>query len=317
MRISYNNISHTSLIFVFVSICLSGCHTLDLLYLKQPTMTNPEATEQVLQPQATDDDLSGAIKNMLGRIEIQGSQSVSQVEMSEILIDCLTFLLETFGPPIYEGRVVIIITEAPYDNAFLVWDDVNTLERNITLNHYNVLKPVWYHYIVHELFHAFYQSNNFLVAYPDAIIEGLAFYAQYKYRYKDADNNEIIDKILNEIDIARKYRPNNEFDFDLPFQSYGKAERKYAYLISGLLFFKQDLESVHSIIQKILRIPLTKTDKVIFRDIVAEYGLKMEDTALQNTAKQTLDLSEPKKLDIQTDQSLEDNYKPKKPQKRP
>jgi len=303
-------ILYITLLSAAITVCLAGCHTLERIYLKGPTRTPSQESQEVRQPIVDNDDLANSVKEMLERIDARFPTNKTGRDISIILTDCLTFLVGEFGPPIYQGRVILDITDDPADNAFIIWDESDDVERKITLNHYNVMKPIWHHYLVHELFHAFYQSYGFLKVNPDSIIEGLAIYAQYKYQNREMTNDQIKDKIHEDTDGLRTYYTRQGFDFDLPFQSYGEGERRYAYLVSGLVFFKQGPELINATIQKLLRTPPLSAEKIPFDNIVAKYDLVIDDKAFHRIDKAVLALPAPKRIEFDLYQNILNTDKP-------
>jgi len=290
-------IFYITLLSAAIMVCLTGCHTLERIYLKGPTKAPAEGPKAVARLPIVNDDLAKSMEDMLKKIDVKFPTNKAQTDLSLILKGCLSFLVCEFGPSIYQGRVVLHITEDPADNAFIIWDESDDVERTITLNHYNVMKPIWHHYLVHELFHAFYQSSEFLKVFPDSIIEGMAIYAQYRYQNREMTNARILEKTYDDTDGLRTYCTQNGFDFDLPFQSYGDEERKYAYLVSGLVFFKQDSDQANAIIQNLLRTSPLSTEKMPFDSIVVKYDLIIDDKDFHRIETPTLALPTPRKIE--------------------
>ena len=278
---------------------MAGCHMLEKIYLKSPTKTPSQELHEFKQPTISNEFMADSVQDMIGRIEVRFSTNKTDRDISPILQDCLSFLVREFGTPVYRGRVLLVITDDPSDNAYIIWRESDDLERQITLNHYNVMKPMWHHYLAHELFHAFYQSGNFLKISPDSIIEGLAIYAQYKYQNQEMSNDQIREKIYENAVELRPYSNREGIDFDRPFQSYGEGEKKYIYLVCGLLFFNQDPESIKEKIRKLLWSLPFSDEKMSFESIVKVYNLAIDDEVFQQNDNKALPLPAPKKYDIQ------------------
>jgi len=271
---------------------------LERIYLKGPTKTPYQEFQKVEQPVISDDLIANSVKDMLGRIDVRFSTNSTKKDTSTILQNCLSFLANEFGSPVYRGRVILDITDDPADNAFMMWSESGDLERQITLNHYNVMKPIWHHYLVHELFHAFYQSGEFLRMNPDSIIEGLAIYAQYKYQNRELSNDQIRVKIHENASALRPYSSREGIDFDRSLQSYGEGEKKYIYLVCGLLFFNQDPESIKEKIRKLLWSTAFSIEKMPFNRIVTLYNLAIDDEMFELSDNKELTLPEPKKVNL-------------------
>jgi len=280
---------------------LVGCLLTEKIHLKEPIQNSPRQFNEILKKGMPNESTIGPVKDMLGRIEIRYPARIPFQGVSTILQDGLSFLVREFGPPVYKGNVVLVITDDPADNANITWKESDDLERQIALNHYNVMKPMWHHYLVHELFHAFYQSSNFLRMNPDSIIEGLAIYAQYKYQNRKMSTDKIREKIYSDAASLRLYSSSKGIDFDRPFYSYGEGERKYVYLVSGLIFFNQDPETIKEKIKNMLWSASISDEKMSFNKISTFYGFKTDDKMFQRSEKNILALPEPKeaKLDLQ------------------
>ncbi len=285
-------LKHVALMVMFLAA--AGCHMLQDLYLKSPTKIEPPKAYQLKHPVKSDESTAAHVEDMMNRTEIRFSNNVTNRDAHPILQECLAFLAKEFGTPVYRGRVVLLITDDPSDNAFITWSESDKLSRQITLNHYNIMKPMWHHYLVHELFHAFYQSSEFLNSKPDSIIEGLAIYAQYKYEYQDVTNIQIRKKLYEEAVSLSDYVSEKAIDFDRPFQAYGDAKRKYCYLMSGLLFFTQEPENVKAKIDTLLRSPILSAEKMSFEQIVMHYNLSLDDEMFPRRNMKALALPVPK-----------------------
>jgi len=100
----------------------------------------------------------------------------------------IAFLYCTFGQPIVEQKVVIELnTKRPNLIALMQWK-LKSIERKIIINPKEMdRKSVFDRTIVHELFHALYQSNNFFINNRDFITEGMAAYAENSFRFFDND----------------------------------------------------------------------------------------------------------------------------------
>ena len=286
------------ILLTIILVTLAGCYMLERIYLKGPTIAPSQEFQEVEQPTISNDLIANSVKDMLERIDVRFSTNNTNKDISAILQDCLSFLANEFGPPVYRGRVILDITDDPADNAFMMWSESGDVERQITLNHYNVMKPIWHHYLVHELFHAFYQSGELLRVNPDIIIEGLAIYAQYRYQNRGMNNDQVRDKIYEDAAALRSYSSREGIDFDRSFQSYGERERKYIYLVSGLLFFNQDPENIKEKIRKILWAPELLDEKIPFNRIVTLYDLATDDEMFKLSDKKELALPEPKEVNL-------------------
>lgn len=277
---------------------ITGCPMLEEVYLKPPTKAPSQEFQEVKQPVISNRFMADSVQDMMGRIEVRFSANNTNKDISPTLHDCLSFLVKEFGSPLYRGRVLLVITDDPSDNAYITWNQRDDLERLITLNSYNIMKPIWYHYLVHELFHAFYQSSEFLKTNPDSIIEGLAIYAEYKYQNQGMSNDQIRKKIYKDTVALLPYLHTKTIDFDRPFESYGEREKKYVYLVSGLLFFNQDPGTVKQKIRKLLWSHSSSDKKRIFGRILKMYDLAIDNEIFRPGNRETSTLPAPKKTPV-------------------
>ena len=289
---------YKSMLLATIFLFVMGCHMLEKMYLKSPTKAPSQELEEFKRIPAPNEFMDDLVQDMMGRIAILMSATHISNDISLILEECLSFLEKEFGPPVYQGRVFLYVTDVPTDNAYILWQENDDRERQIILNHYNIMKPRWHYYLVHELFHAFYQSSSFLKISPDSIIEGLAIYAQYKYQNPEMSNDQIKEKIYEDAVALYPYSNREGIDFDRSFQSYGEGERKYIYLVCGLLFFSQDPASIKEKIRKLLRSPQFSDEKVPFERIVKLYDLTIKGDMFEQTEKKELVLPKPTALPL-------------------
>jgi len=295
-----NSIFHSKKVgswIILFSVAFIGCVLDKKVYLQEPTKGGNYELPKCRQDCRSNSVNGQHVNDMTGRIDIRISKDVAVRNVSPVLRDCLSFLVSEFGPPIYRGEIVLIITGNSSDNnAFMVWEESDDNQRAISLNHYNFIRPEWHHFLIHELFHAFYQSGDFLSVNPDFIVEGLAVYAQFSYRYGGMTNTQIRKEIYNSAVSITPYRNENGIDFDRPFQSYGKGELKYIYLLSGLLFFSQEPGKIREKIRRLLLFPPPEQEKLPFDTIVKIFDLSVYGELFKRGEKKKFALPAPKKL---------------------
>lgn len=275
---------------------MAGCHAAGLIYLESPTRALAQELLSVSDSGTPSQFADGCVQEMLKRIFMRSPAGHAEKNVSPILRNGLYYLVREFGPPVYKGTVTLVITDDPSENAHIMWRENDLHNRTITLNHYNIMRPVWYHYLVHELFHAFYQSNLFLKVHPDSIIEGLAIYAQYKYQNPKMSNEQLRGKIYQDAQSLFPASKKMSIDFDRPFESYGARERKYAYLVSGLVFFSQDPKRIDGIIEELLRAPQQPAERLPFDNIIEKYNMTIDDAIIHRNKNAAITLPAPVKV---------------------
>jgi hypothetical protein len=212
------------------------------------------------------------INNMLRKIHRQIIDGgVNPPNLEDLIKECLQFLVLEFGPPKYSDHVVLVVTSDPASHGKMIWEG-NT-SRKIIIKDFNLFASEL-HILVHELFHAFYQSNNFIKANPDFIKEGLAVYAEYKYKFKNKNNEEILNILKYRLRAFEANIIDKSIDFDSPFYKTNLVE--YYYLLSGILFFSQDSNSIHDKISKMIDLP-PKGNQKDFMQLAKRYGLEIDE----------------------------------------
>ncbi|MCK4389861.1 MAG: SPOR domain-containing protein [Desulfobacterales bacterium] len=297
-------------------MALSACIPPKQIILPEPTREefsgSEEGTDQKREPSKKLAKLAlverpkpGRVRivdDMMGKIHIQFSKGVTAKNTASIVRNCISFLVEEFGPPIYQGKVTLLITNNPADNGKMVWKDSSQWLRRITLNDFN-LHPTQRHVLVHELFHAFYQSRQFIKVNPEFITEGLAVYAEYKYKYRGKNNRQILKILRERTNNLRAYADQQGIDFDRPFQSYGQGTIDYMYFLSGRVFFRQNPKTIKKKIRKILTSSHRTHERLPFDILIGEYALARNEDFLKKPSQETLTLPEPVAVGTDTGES--------------
>ena len=294
---------------IALAIALSGCILQKQIILSEPTRDElPKLAEGTDQKRKTPQKLAKlhpvvrpkparmrAVDDMMRRVDIQSSKGQTTKNASPIVRNCLSFLVEKFGPPIYKGKVTLLITDNPADNGKMVWKDSSKRLRKIILNDFN-LHPTQQHVLTHELFHAFYQSRQFIKVNPHFITEGLAVYAEYKYRYRRKNNKQILEILREQTKSINAFDNKQGIDFNRPFQSYGQGTIDYMYFLSGRLFFSQNPKTIDKKIRKILTHPHRTHEKLPFDILTRKYSLSRNEDFLKRPSQETLALPEPRRV---------------------
>lgn len=259
-----------------------------------PKPVQPTAKEE----QKADPQKIKIVENAAVRVKVEFLEGVTKKPVRNIIKKCLAFLVQEFGRPIYRGNITLIITDNPADNGKMVWRDSRQTHRTIKLNDFN-LDTRLDHVLVHELFHAFYQSNDFIKRNPNFITEGMAVYAEYKYRYREKTNKQILDLLRGYSDTTDDFPNTKGIDFDHPFGRYSDNQIDYYYALSGRIFFSQNPKN--SSISKKIRNMLNKQPPkgAKFKDLVAYYKLDTSEDFLRKYTPLS-PLPKPKKSNVVT-----------------
>lgn len=163
-------------------------------------------------------------------------------ELEKTVLQCQGFLHRFFGPPRYQGKITIIFTTDPRDNGRMVWKKSQAGSRRILLNSINVYRDsqstLW-DVIVHEMFHALYQTPQLITSAPKFVLEAQASYAQKMAKEFFITGTPSSDRVY--ADAKRRVaglrcESDMILDPDTPFAGYGQCSTDKLYLLGALLF---------------------------------------------------------------------------------
>lgn len=207
-------------------------------------------------------------------------------KFTQISQGIVAHLLAEYGPPLYTGKVSLVVSTDPSINGRMAWRASNDASRQILINEFNFIESEW-RVIAHEIFHALYQNNSFLKAYPDFIAEGLAVYVEYRYRYKDREPDAIATLMLDHLK-GLGYPNNSKFlDFNIPFAIQGPKISDALYILSGYYFMSQSPEALRTALKKILSSKEVSSHErgwVSLTKFSEEYGLKVPESVSKEAA---------------------------------
>ncbi|MGE4298863.1 MAG: SPOR domain-containing protein [Desulfovibrionaceae bacterium] len=212
---------------------------------------------------------------MYYKVLIDTNGTVPKEETQQATWTCLLKLAATFGEPFYTGNVVLRITAKPGDNGRMNWSLDNFKERTISLHHFNLL-PEQQHILAHELFHAFYESDAFIRANPDIILEGLAVFAEYIFRYDNLDIMQLRNKISRDVLSLDSKADTRNIDMDQPFEAYSSYDKDLIYLLAGQMIFYEfaSNKEYKELIRTLLGRGGEYPSKQHFVDLALSYGFK-------------------------------------------
>lgn len=184
-------------------------------------------------------------KQIMGGIKIiNDSPSTKNSDIRQTLLEGLTFLLNDFGQPAQPlPKVIVHVTRNLRNHASVRWKAAGP--RTLYTDPFNFYQTER-HFIVHELFHAFYQSNAALDHAQD-IVEGWATYAQLRFRFSGKDNSVILGKIADIAGMSLQDLRDIHFSGG-PWGTLPAAERLIAYMQSALPYLMRPHEENREII---------------------------------------------------------------------
>lgn len=199
-----------STFMILAFLVLSNCASNDGNNLPNPIKLNS-------QPSSAKNDnnqsLSNTCKDSLSNLDVYYLCKISDIEIEEeakkiisideakqAIIECFSFLSKEFGsPPLQDYNINININLKNKSHAIT---KINKLKRRtIEINAININKNQR-DYLLHELFHAFYQNDRIL-SKPINEVEAWATYAQYRYKYRGSQNSDIKTMLIDKFSISK------------------------------------------------------------------------------------------------------------------
>lgn len=188
------------------------------------------------------------LKDKKHRIEVDIDNNVFQkfikiesntgnLESEKVLIqEALSFLVKTFKKPIVKKKVLVKISKEhiPYPKMTI---NKKTNQRTVLFSSFYMYKselPT----IVHELFHALYQSDNLIESHSDFILEGMAIYVESYFKYGSIDETKkALENDIEESKVCQKI--GAEFPIDSKFYNHSSSIKYNLYILGGNFFALQ------------------------------------------------------------------------------
>ncbi|RLA73582.1 MAG: hypothetical protein DRG11_07570 [Epsilonproteobacteria bacterium] len=237
-------------------LVLTACH-------KTPQLPEPELMVKdvnVSKPKAKKTAL-----RFPDNLHIKGLKKASD---RQLLMSAYKFLYDSFGAPRYTGDVHIVVTNENIPYPSVSWQAGRESQRTLTLSRFYMYKselPT----IVHELFHALYQSNNIINLYPEFILEGMAIYVENLFKYKKhAKVKQTLQQLMQNDQICRKI---DGIQFNASFQIHNANMVYFLYITGGDFFAAQDEDAT---IQIIKMIDYDKKEKMSIADVMDRLNLQ-------------------------------------------
>ena len=155
-----------------------------------------------------------------------------------VVDDIARDLLTHYGLPTYTGAVRVHIHSDIGASARTVWRPSTGSGRDVYLGELS-FRPEERKVVAHEMFHALYQSDSFMRTYPDIVVEGLATFAEYRYRYPKKSRQAIAATMLEHLSALGLRGPLQPDVYNMPFGVRPPAERDLLYIAGGHLFMSQ------------------------------------------------------------------------------
>lgn len=181
------------------------------------------------------------VREAFERIDFRiNDDSIEKTSIENAVIESLNFLFANFGNPVFfKGLVELNVEVNPNRHAVMRLSEGG--KRVIHLDLFNFANPIAQQYLVHELFHAFYQSDVWLRDGAESDIEGWASYAQYRFLHRDlpGGNKAILEKLIADFPgaavMAETIKSGKQ-----PLESLSPSNQTLAYVGLALPIFNFD-----------------------------------------------------------------------------
>jgi len=221
------------------------------------------------------------------QIIIKTKNKVKLKKYKDLIKTAYSFLYKNFGKPKYTKKIEIIIHKKSIKHPTATWTK-NTKEiRKVNFSDFYMFETAL-PTIVHELFHALYQTNDFIFSNTEFILEGSATYVEKMYKYKN-DDKKIKEMFLKDIKLNHICKAfSKKYNFNNPFKLQDRRKIYYLYILSGSFFAIQNNIKGKDLIIKLLN---GKSKKV--------QSKKSIDKKLISIFSQVLKLNKPNKKSIE------------------
>lgn len=146
---------------------------------------------------ATNSSTTAAAKAVLEGIRVSVAQdALPRRDVDAALLSALAFLHSQFGDAPGRSAVAVEVHLGGQHHAYVSEEGG---ERVVRLSALNVYGDEIRH-VVHELFHALYQPGDLLYD-QEAVVEGWAAYAEYRFVYAGQANQEIASRLRHEFGL--------------------------------------------------------------------------------------------------------------------
>lgn len=156
-------------------------------------------------------------------------------EQERATLALLEYLVDEFGEPQFRGPVTIEVKRnAPEHAVTTVGSDRG---RKIVLDSLNFFDSQL-HFVVHELFHGYFQPTSFLASASEPEIESWATYAQFRFEYRHLkSNDEILHEVLRDYSLDHS-RIEELRQIDRPWQELPNDVRHTLYAVNAMPLFR-------------------------------------------------------------------------------
>lgn len=231
---------------------------------------SPELPEPIPMSDQTQKDINSTKSPKVISVSFPENFKIIGIKNQEekaLLLKAYQFLYEQFGKAKYDGKIIISITDEQIAHPKVTWLIGEKKSRTVHLSRfymYDSELPT----ITHELFHALYQTNEVIEAYPEFILEGMAIYVENLYKYRDQKKvKTVLQKLMKNDDVCNKMQ---SVKFNDAFEAYDARMVYYLYITGGSFFAQQ--EDPLKLIKDLLG--AKKPQRISVSKIMEKYGIK-------------------------------------------
>lgn len=215
------------LVLAVITTCMIG----------QRPIPDPIKLDVIEQDRPQEIDVDRFIKkNDVPKIVLK-DMLVSQVQAQTATTQAMNWLEAEFGAPLQLTIPVTIFVVESTPQARTIFDNSGSLVSVVIAS--RNLHEGYDHYLVHELFHAFYQSAVMLRGESE-VFEGPAAYAHFRNLYSGWSNKDIRTQLLEEVNLEHQKISTTVF----PSIIVDSLESQRKYVRYALPYFNMTHEEV-------------------------------------------------------------------------
>ena len=236
-----------SLVLLSLSTCTGN--TKDDVELPEPEPIYQSNLPEVKVALSTTFDVARwpDVNLLIARSSVHAKTSDREAAYSTV-VSLLGFLVSEFGSPrLSNDRIVIRFENSVAYHALTHVKENGT--RILRIESINLITSQQ-HFVVHELFHAYFQWDRFF-AWGEWEVEKWATYAQYRFKYRGLENKEIYKTLVREFHIVQNDL-EQQYSKNRIWSSENEDIIRKKYIIASLELFKLSHSEVFRLYRNII-----------------------------------------------------------------
>lgn len=209
-----------------------------------------------------------------------------KLKVQALIEKAFLFLNKTYGKPLHLHKVHVVVKEKMTNYPKTFWKGKWHNKREVVLNMFYIY-PSELPVIVHELFHALYQSNDVIQRYPEFILEGMAVYTENYYKYKNNIKTRIkLSKIIKRENMCSSF---HNFSFDSSFSRQSSIVKYRMYILGGSFFAHQKTDGRKLILKLIHNKDWKSNQKMKVKEFMQRFNLNYFPCGLVKIKQKTIE----------------------------